>query len=220
MMRPKNALDPESQPWARQVESELNNLAFSAKQSGLENTSAYKSLNASLKSLGSLISAQAVIIAEQSSILSTQSSILLTQADLIASQVAVDGDSDRQFAFTLNAAPTVSVGSSVTLTKPSWATRAVVTVIGTGYLVTNTTAALPRLNVDIDGDFGMPIDMARVDAASAVPYSSTNAHTVVLDPCPSSFVCRTLFYVINPANYYTGEANRMSQTSATVTFTR
>ena len=192
MVRPKNALDPDSQPWARSIEADIDRLLFDATKSALDTSSAFKSLNSSL--------------------------ILLS--NLVNSQVSIVGNSSRVFDFALSAAPTLSIGSTVSLSKPEWANKAIVTVIGTAYLVTNTTAALPNMNVYIDGQAGMGIDMARVDAASAVPYSSTNAHTLVLDPCPETIECQTAFYVINPADYYTGEANRRVQTSATAIFTR
>lgn len=199
MVRPNNNLDPLSQPWGRSIEQDVDRLAENLDASNQNTASVFRSINATLTRLGNQIT---------------------DLTELTQYQVEPDTRSIRQFNFSLSAVPTVSIGATVTFTKPSWANRATVTAIGDGYLVSDVPFAVPIIGVAINETVRTSIEMSSSEGASAIPYMSSIASTTVLDPCPDTFTCQTIFYVLDPSDWFTGEGNRIANMNATVIFTR
>lgn len=126
MVRPKNGLDPASQPWARDIESSLDSLATGADQLKSYVGLTLNSINSTLKRLGDTLNE----VAAQQSTLTAQQTALADQLaainDLIGAQVYIASVGGSDTGFTLNTSTTLAGTQSITV--PSGFTRAIVHV--------------------------------------------------------------------------------------------
>lgn len=220
MVRPRNNLPPESQPWSRAIENELQQTQRNSIKALEDNTNAFNGLNSTMNRVSlqiATIAAQQVTLTEQQVTLATQQATL---TELVALQLAVDGNSQQGSNFTLVNPPTFNIAAQVTLTKPAWATKALVTATGTGYLVSSNQYVLPHIGIVIAGHAGMIVEMSRTENASTYSFSTANVYTIKLDPAPTSVVCQVGFYADAASLFLTGAANRIAQINATAIFTR
>jgi len=195
MVRPKNGLDPYSQPWARSIEDDVVALQQLISKIGVDNANALKSLNGTLSTLGGEIQDIRLLLERQSVSVGQEAGLVGTS--MIAGWQNTASDS---------------------IAVPDWATTATVISIGTINALDTTSGGLAYLDVRMaiagstSSEITLPVTVGVSTAQSSGSLPKVNVLTVV----PGSSISVALqVRPSNPAAYTSWTA----YVSSIVTFT-
>lgn len=216
---PRRNLPPAAEAWGRYVDQVQRQAQVDIDALRRDLTSGLRSVSSSMNRIAnqqSTLESQQSTLAAQQQQLSNQLSTINT---LVDSQVSVSGDTITNNGFTMSNNSWTSLGV-ISLSAPSWATRAVVSVTGVLGLVANQEYAVPEARAGISGSASQAFELPPGTGANAIPFMGTVSFTRVVTGVGSS-VTGTLQVRVNSASqWHTGSANRRSQLSVTAIFTR
>lgn len=202
---PRRNLPPAAEQWGRYVDQVQ-------RQAQVDIESLRRDLLSGLRSVTSSMNR----IATQQQQLADQLSTINT---LVDSQVSVSGSTSTNNGFTMRNNAWTSLGT-ISLSAPSWATRAVVSVTGVIGLVANQEYAVPEARSGISGTASQAFELPPGTGANAIPFMGTVSFTRAVTGIGSSVSGTLQVRVNNASQWHTGSANRRSQLSVTAIFTR
>jgi hypothetical protein len=144
MVRPLHNLPPDSQPWARSLESDLRSHEIDLTKITQDNTIAFDSVNAALTQLAKQVADLSKLTAD---LVVVTDNLVVQQAALTAlvnAQVTTDSFAAANFSYSLTT--TMTTAASTTLTVPAGYSR--VSVLGTAQATANFNSTGSSLRIE------------------------------------------------------------------------
>lgn len=203
VMQPPSNLPTESQRWGRYVDDQLREINSALVKAQQDIANSFRGLNASITALSKQID----------SINELQNSRVLPYGE-------------RNAAYDMPTLVNNQPIASIEFSKPTWATDAVITVMVSGYLVSNSAYTLPVLKLSVTGYGSKSVQMWQTTNASTWSLAGFSGLTFTWSDAvgltlPDTITASVMFDELgDTTKYWTGVPNRQAEINATVIFTR